>query len=519
MVNTNDENTEKKQIQNFSTSKGKHVKAKHYFLKFTVPLAALFWLLDSFVHYFWYGELDFEIIPSDANDLWMRSSIFILLSSFGLFADTQSRKSIKKAIIKNRTDNIARAKKQWELAVDLLPQLVITIDHNAKIIRVNRTIEAWGIGKVDNVAGLYLSDFLKSLTDAQADNSWISGWPGIWGKIKNEEMIEWKADEPKLGKTFQYTLKTISNYAPETDQCYAVLVIDDITSRQFILKTLKVHALKLEKKINERTLDLKRANKLLKNKLDTQKIIEMALKESQQCHQKLLRDLFETQEKERKRIACELHDSIGQSLGAAKFKVEGLLIKNQSSISDIEQVKLKELVETIKNSINEVRHIAMDLRPAILDDLGTLATLKWFCREFEQTYTGITVNMQLAVDEPDISEDKKVVIFRIVQEAMNNIAKHSGATKITLKLDKTDSGMKLLVNDNGCGFYMDLLKAQITEKSCNDTKSLRCSFGLNSMRERAESTNGEFVIESSPGNGTSIIVLWENKNTSPLVCA
>ena len=493
------------------------MKKKHYFLKFAVPCALLFWFLDSLIHYFWYGELEFEMVPSDTNELWMRSSIFVLLTTFGLFADVQSRKSIKNTVINNRADNIARAKKQWELAVDLLPQLVIAMDHNARITRVNRTIEAWGIGKVDNVHGLYLSDFLKSLTDVQADNTWISDWPRIWKKIKNEEMVEWKVDENHLGKTFQYTLKKISDYDREKDQCYAVLVIDDITIRQYVEKTLRKHALNLEKKVNERTLELKQANEKLEQKLEAQRIIEMALKESQQCRQNLLRDLFAAQETERKRIACELHDSIGQSLGATKFRVEELLMNKQNSIGAVEHGKLNELVETIKNTIDEVRHIAMDLRPAILDDIGTLATLQWFCREFENTYTGITVKQLLNVNESEISEDKKVVIFRIVQEAMNNVAKHGGATNIVLELSHTDSGMKMLISDNGCGFDMDLLKAKNTDKLGEDIKSLRCSFGLNSMRERAESTNGEFVIESTPGNGTSLIVSWGDNNTAPFV--
>ncbi|MCW8831167.1 MAG: sensor histidine kinase, partial [Gammaproteobacteria bacterium] len=413
-------------------------------------------------------------------------------------------------ITKSRADNIARAKKHWELAVDSLPQLVITMDHNAKIIRVNRTIEAWGIGRVDNVDGLYLSDFLKSLTDTQADDTWISDWPGIWKKIINEEIMEWKVDEDHLGKTFQYTLKKISDYDREKDQCYAVLIIDDITTRQHVEKTLRKHALNLERKVNERTLELKQANEQLEKKLEAQRIIEKALKESQQCRQNLLHDLFTAQETERKRIARELHDSIGQSLSATKFRVEELVINKQNSFGDIEYRKLNELVDTIKQTINEVRHIAMDLRPAILDDIGILATLNWFCREFENTYTGITVKQHLNVDESEISEDKKVVIFRIAQEAMNNVAKHASATNIELKLTNDDTGIKMVISDNGCGFDMDLSKAKNINNSGEDVKPPRCGFGLNSMRERAESTNGEFLIESTPGNGTSVIVLWED---------
>jgi signal transduction histidine kinase len=155
----------------------------------------------------------------------------------------------------------------------------------------------------------------------------------------------------------------------------------------------------------------------------------------------------------------------------------------------------------------------MDLRPALLDDLGTLLTLKWFCREFENTYTGISVKQIINVDESDISEDNKVIIFRIVQEAMNNIAKYAKATNIVLELSKYDYGMIMCISDNGVGFDINSLKNKFNNALDNDVDFPKCSFGLGSMRERAESTNGKFLIESSPGGGTFVVVSWENKDT------
>ena len=155
----------------------------------------------------------------------------------------------------------------------------------------------------------------------------------------------------------------------------------------------------------------------------------------------------------------------------------------------------------------------MDLRPAMLDDLGVLVTLNWFCREFGNTYTGLSVKKIINVDEPDISEDNKVVIFRIVQEAMNNIVKHAKATNIVLELSKSASGLRMYINDNGVGFDMDLLKNKCFIALNNNINQTKCSFGLGNMRERAESTGGKFLIESTPGGGTSVIVTWENKET------
>ena len=501
---------QKLRIPNFSIAKGKEIKQEHYFLKFAIPLALSYWFLDSFIHYFLYGELEFEIIPSDNNELWMRSSIFILLATFGLFADFSSRKIIEKNKINNHVENIFRAKKQWEVAIDSLPQLVIAMDEQARITRVNRTIETWGMGKVNKVDGLYVSDFLKCFNKNYADDAWTSDWPYIWQQIKNKDLVERKIEKKHIAKTYHYTLRKTPDYDANEDLCFAVLVIDDITTRQDVEKSLKSQTLELEKEINARTLELKQSNEQLEYELQAQKIAKEELKQSQECRLDLLRELFTAQEKERKRIACELHDSIGQSLGATKFKIEELLMNKQNFIDDVEYNQFNNVVETIKNAINEVRHIAMDLRPAMLDDLGAMATLKWFCREFENTYTEITVKPLLNVNESDISDDKKVVIFRIVQEAMNNIVKHANATNIVLELSNSDSGLRMHISDNGCGFDINFLINEKIKKLDTGNTVPRCSFGLSSMRERAESTGGEFVIESSPGSGTSVIVSWKN---------
>ena len=488
------------------------IKNSHYFLKFAVPLALASWFLDSAIHYFWYNELEFEIIPSDSNELWMRTSIFILLAAFGLFADFTSRKLIEKNNLNNQAENIARAKKQWELVIDTLPQLVIAMDDNARITRVNRTVETWGMGKVNKVDGLYVLDFLKCFNDNYADDAWTSDWPYIWQQINNKDILERKVEKKHNGKTYQYTLRKISDYDVNNDQCYAVLVIDDITARQNVEKSLKTQALDLEQIVNNRTKELKHANSQLEHELQAKKMANKELKESQDCRLALLREIFTAQEKERKRIACELHDSIGQSLGANKFKLEELLL-DKENIFNADYDEFTNVVKNIQSLIQEVRNISMDLRPAMLDDLGALVTLNWFCREFGNTYRGLSVKKIINVDESDISEDNKVVIFRIVQEAMNNIAKYAKATNIVLELGKSDSGMRMRISDNGVGFDMDLLKY----KNCNvlddDLNHPKCSFGLSSMRERAESTGGKFLIESTPGNGTSVIVSWENKET------
>jgi signal transduction histidine kinase len=482
---------------------------KHYFLKIAIPLILLYWFIESGIHYFWYGELIFEIIPSDRNELWMRSTFVLLLTIFAIFADFISRKRNTEIKLKTKSEIITRAKRQWELAVDSLPQLVITMDHNARISRVNRTIESWGVGKVNKVDGLYVPDFLRCLNDDFSDDGWTSDWDFIWQQLNDRDTIQRIIENEHNGKIYQYSLRKITEYDASNDDCYAVLIVDDITARQTVENTLKNHAQDLEKKVNLRTIELQHANSQLEQELQSKKAAYIELKKSQDSRQALLREIFTTQEKERKRIACELHDSIGQSLGAAKFKIEELLIDKENFIKGSDFDQFNNLIGTIKNAVQEVRHIAMDLRPAMLDDLGVLATLKWFCREYENTYTQVKIDLSLNIDESVIPDENKVVIFRIVQEAMNNIAKHANATNIVLELTQSSAGIKVIISDNGCGFDTNL------QQTCDADKP-SCNFGLNSMSERAESTQGDFTIESTPGCGTSVFVSWKNRNILPI---
>jgi signal transduction histidine kinase len=135
----------------------------------------------------------------------------------------------------------------------------------------------------------------------------------------------------------------------------------------------------------------------------------------------------------------------------------------------------------------------MDLRPSTLDDLGIVATIGWFCREFQKIYSTIHIEKQLDVQENEIAARLKTVIYRILQEAMNNIAKHSKADFMHLFLKKKDGRIELMIRDNGAGF---------------DLENSKRGFGLDSMRERTELSGGTFTTESTPGSGTTIWAIW-----------
>ncbi len=207
--------------------------------------------------------------------------------------------------------------------------------------------------------------------------------------------------------------------------------------------------------------------------------------------------LISAQEEERRRIARELHDSIGSSLSAIKFSLENTLsqVKEGKAASS---ESLKALVSMTQTAIEESRRIMTDLRPSILDDLGIIATVQWFCRQFQTIYPIIHVERHISVEEEQIPEDLKTVIFRILQEGLHNIAKYSRAELVNVTLQKQGRYLSLLIEDNGAGFDLDLVYKEIGRKG----------LGLASMKERAELTCGSFSIESVEGNGTTIVVSW-----------
>ena len=208
--------------------------------------------------------------------------------------------------------------------------------------------------------------------------------------------------------------------------------------------------------------------------------------------------LISVQEEERKRLASELHDTIGQTLSAVKFRVEMALNLRDAGDYNAALNHLEQFVPILQRSIEETRNIYMGLRPPMLDDVGLLATLEWLRQECMRLYPERHIELGTGVAEEGIPQNLKVSIFRIAQEALNNIAKHSKAEWVDVSLSKNGCGIELVVSDDGVGMDLDLILQTSTARS----------LGLTSMRERTELTGGSFSIESTPGEGTTIRACW-----------
>ncbi|MBN1881662.1 MAG: PAS domain S-box protein [Deltaproteobacteria bacterium] len=278
----------------------------------------------------------------------------------------------------------------------------------------------------------------------------------------------------------------------------------DITERIHAEQELIRAKDELDDKVKERTINLNEAKEKLERELVERLFAEKSLKESRKEAQMLSKKLLTAQEDERKRIAQELHDSVGQLLSTIKFQVENACEDLARSYPGGDISSLKRLVPAIQMTIKEIRGIVKNLRPSLLDDLGILATISWFVRNFMSSRPGIQVDSHLYIHEHEIPEHLKIIIYRILQESFNNIAKHGQADQITLLLRKNNGNIELSIEDNGTGF--DEIKAGNLEKS-------GLAFGITSMRERVIFSGGSFTMNSEEGEGTIIQASWPFKET------
>ncbi len=210
---------------------------------------------------------------------------------------------------------------------------------------------------------------------------------------------------------------------------------------------------------------------------------------------KLLRELAthlqSVREEERTMIAQEIHDELGQVLTALKIQISLLANKLNNDQEPLKQ-KINSLSDMIDASVESVQKISAKLRPGILDELGLIAAIEWQTEEFEKM-TNIKCSLVLPKEELVLEKDKSTAIFRIFQEALTNIARHSQATKAQISLLNHQSNIFLEIQDNGKGISQDQIKA---------FKSL----GIHGMEERAMVFGGQVYIEGIAGKGTSVKV-------------
>jgi len=244
--------------------------------------------------------------------------------------------------------------------------------------------------------------------------------------------------------------------------------------------------------------NLDQQNATLIEEISKRETLAWNLRASELRFRSLSDRLITVQEEERKRVARELHDGIGQGLAEIKGRMErAMLLLPRRKPSDVRNC-LESAATAVKSNMEEVRRISMGLRPSILDDLGIVSTLSWACRSFRESYPEVEIVQNIRVAEQELSDSVKTVIYRALQEGLNNIVRHSGANRVRVSLDKHGSRLRFTISDNGRGIPRYRMEPH----------QIRPTLGIYSLRERALHSGGTFQLRSIMGTGTTIRLTW-----------
>lgn len=267
------------------------------------------------------------------------------------------------------------------------------------------------------------------------------------------------------------------------------------------------HLNQMVRTLSERSQELIAANRQMKQEIVQRRSAEESLRNSEQHYSQLLeqsrrmqeqlrllsRQLLSAQEEERKKISRELHDVIAQTL--TSINVQLATLKREAAIDarGLER-NIARTQKLVEKSVNIVHRFARELRPTVLDDLGLIPALHTFMKGFREE-TGIRVSLSAAAAVEQVHGDKRVVLYRVAQEALTNVARHAQASQAQVNIQKLDGAIYMKIKDDGKGFQGERALRKKNKR-----------LGLLGMRERLEMVGGTFNITSAPGKGTTILV-------------
>ncbi len=378
----------------------------------------------------------------------------------------------KEVALRESQEAIRRHREWLRVTLDSIGDAVITTDTQGKITFINPvavTLTGW---PPEEAAGREVESvfpIINEKTRAPAEN--------IPQRVLREGCVLKLANNTALITRDGREIPIEDSAAPIKDSAGkvsgVVLVFHDVTQKRRAQDALRKSHVELELRVQERTAKLQESESRLRS---------------------LASELINAQETERKRIAHELHDSLAAQLAAIKYRVE----QRFNHAEPAENPKtLQETIQDIQSAITETRRIMANLRPSVLDDLGIVPALSWLSRETEKSFPGTSVQFTGSVQEQQVPDALKIVLFRVVQESVANAVHHGKSSLIRIGLERNGDWLWLGIEDNGNGF----VSADKKEPSTG-------GMGLVSMQQRVESTGGVFSIRSNLGEGTMVKAEW-----------
>jgi signal transduction histidine kinase len=394
---------------------------------------------------------------------------------------------------------IEKAKQEWECTADALSAMVCLLNADGTVLRANRVVEHWGLGSVSCVVGKKVHAVLHpTCTDANCEVS--QGLQEALPKLTGAEPKEFEVYSPVSDQTLQFTLRPIragEDMNPAAPDSRTVLVVSDVSALRRAQKALQRVNLNLESRVRLRTRELDESNRDLRNEVVRREHAEHDLRASHKNLALLSEQLIQAQERERRRLALELHDSVGQSLSAIKYTLERAIIMVQRPNLGSPENVLNLAVQRIHETADSIRAISMNLRPQMLDNLGAASATSWFCRGFSEVYPTLTVRAEITAQNDEIPKRISTHVFRCVQELLNNVAKHAQAKTVWVQLKREGPVLSLEVRDDGIGMAGE-----------EQEPARLYGSGIRNIRERAEMTAGQFSLSPVADGGTSAQIMW-----------
>jgi PAS domain S-box-containing protein len=357
----------------------------------------------------------------------------------------------KKEIAQRRLteENIRRAKREWEATFDAVSDLILITDLNGTIRRCNRAVSQAFKTSYQNLIGRSVDEVLYgTVNPATGTFHSLLSEPG-----SARERIE--AQFPRLTGWFEVTRHPVTSPKRKSLQATVYTLVD----------------------ISER------------------KRTEKQLQASHKQLRALSAHLQSVREEERKRVAREIHDELGQVLTSLKMdlsRIASQLPTTDHTTPPVSRGQVTSISKLIDTALLSVRRISTSLRPQVLDHFGLIAAMEWQAQEF-QNRTGIRCKFVSTLESVDLDQDRCTAMFRILQETLTNVARHAEATKVNISLKENAENFLLKVSDNGKG---------ITESEITHANSL----GLLGIQERVFLLGGEFHIKGVEGKGTTVAV-------------
>jgi PAS domain S-box-containing protein len=404
-------------------------------------------------------------------DIQTSDEVGILADAFNRMAKDLSKTTVSKTYV----DNI----------IESMQDTLIVINPDTTIRTINQAaLDLLGYSDHELI-GSPISDILFEENSELASIDAIM-YESSLGKVEKKYLT-------KVGEKVPVTISRAVMHDKHSNIEGIVWVARDISERRHSEKLIQKAYDEMERRVDERTEELVAANQLLKREIIKHERTEVALRQSENRLRSLSSHIISVQEKERRRISMELHDDLGQSLSLLKVQLSSMQNRTGSATTAIFG-DLQETRQYLDLVIENVRRLSRDLSPALLEDLGLTAAIGCLLDDFVKHYN-FEISREIKTIDKYVPLEKQIILYRIFQEIMTNIAKHASASRVNIQIKLDNDLIAVTVADNGEGFDLEQLSAMHAAEK---------GMGLAAMQERVLMLGSFLDISTRPGQGTRI---------------